>query len=141
MNAHPDAMKLSAASRSKERSGRKQCEQMLRIIDAQLADLEPIVEQLRRKRREWVDRLDEEITLANGPVVRRAPRGSVKSLIIKELKASEKGLDTLSLCGRISAMLPMMNPKSVRQALARLNDQGVVVAQGGRWKLGNEETN
>lgn len=135
MNAPPEGLTTRDRQKALQESIRNECEQMLRIIDAQLADLHVITEQLQRKRREWAARFDEQALVSVSQERNRAPRGSVRTLITRELATAPEGLDVQSLSRRVSAVLPIMNPRSVAQALSKMSGIGVVENTEGKWKL------
>jgi hypothetical protein len=132
MNAHPDSIKAKRDPQQRSRLIDDECEQMLRILDAQIADLSAVTDQLQRKRQEWADRLDQNRLSLPMPTG-RAQRGAVTTMVLNELRLADDGMTGAALVRRVSALLPTMNPQSVRQALQRLKQQGDVVQSGKLW--------
>jgi hypothetical protein len=133
VNAHPEGLS-TGEKRARSPVIREECEQMLRILDEQLEDLESITKQLQRKRQEWADKLDREqliVPTASG----RTRHGSVRALIFTELRSAREGMEGGALVRRIVSLVPTLNPQSVRQALYRLKQQGDVLHDGHLWRL------
>jgi hypothetical protein len=135
VNAHPEGLKLKRGRQGLQPSVREECEQMLRVIDAQLADLEEMTTQLQRKRREWAARIEDQVVSSASEDRNRAPRGAIRSMILRELNAVPGGLDSQSLSRRVTALMPVMNPRSVARALTKMAEQGAIVNSNGTWRL------
>lgn len=133
MNAPPEGLATKDRQHELHERVRGECAQMLRLIDAQLADIEEIARNLRAQRAKWAAWADEGLPSTHEKS-ERAPRGAIRELVLRELEATAEGLDANTLTRRLSALLPSMNPRSVRQALTKLAGQGLVERDAGRWR-------
>lgn len=133
MNAHADAGAMKSSGGGLAKAVASECEHMVRMFDSQLADLEEVARQLRAKRQQWSEKLEAARAGDAKAALSRAPHGAVKTLVLEELRASQSGMDTKSLFDRIVPTLPMITRRSIRQALARLSENGAVVRKGLHW--------
>ncbi len=110
-----------------------ECQRMVALLDEQIGDLEDFLTSLRRRHARWTARLD--AARQGSPIpASRAGHGALRDIVLDALKESPDGLTLEQLRDRASRNLPIFNPKSLRQTLARLRLGEVVEHRNGRWR-------